>query len=71
MRLLFTILFIGGLFIGRAPVCAQTKDKKAEQLLNDLRKYFNEPEEDSFYVAAANFRQYYLERGDLRYYYKQ
>lgn len=70
MRLLFTILFIGGLFIGRAPVCAQTKDKKAEQLLNDLRKYFNEPEEDSFYVAAANFRQYYLERGDLRYYYK-
>ena len=71
MRLLFIITLVSGLLIGRATAYAQNNDKKVEQrLLDDIRKYFTEPEEDSFYVAAANFRQYYLERGDLRYYYK-
>lgn len=70
MRLLFITFLLGGLFFCHASASAEAKDDKAEQLLNDLRKYFNDSQEDSFYIAAANFRQYYLERGELRHYYK-
>lgn len=70
MRLLFIIFLVGVLFIGRTPVCAQANDKKAEQLLNDLRKYFNDANEDSFYLVINDYRQYYLEKGDLHLYYK-
>lgn len=70
MRLLFITLLFGGLLFGYSPSYANTKDEKAEQLLNDIRKYFNAPQEDSFYLAAKNFQQYYLKQGDLRLYYK-
>lgn len=70
MRLLFITLLLGGIFLGHAPAEAKAKDEKGEQLLNDIRKYFNAPQEDSFYVAAKNFQQYYLDRGELRIYYK-
>lgn len=70
MRLLFITFLIGGLLFCHASGSAAAKNDKAEQLLNDLRKYFNVAEEDSFYMAAENFRQYYLEQGDLHQYYK-
>lgn len=70
MRLLFITLLFTGLLIGHPSAYAKAKDEKAEQLLNDLRKYFNDANEDSFYLVINDYRQYYLEKGDLHLYYK-
>lgn len=70
MRPLFITLLLCGLFLGHVAAEAKAKDEKAEQLLNDLRKYFNDPREDSFYVAAEKYRQYYLQQQNERMYYK-
>lgn len=70
MRPLFITLLLCGLFLGHVAAEAKARDEKAEQLLNDLRKYFNDPREDSFYVAAENYRQYYLQQKNERLYYK-
>jgi signal transduction histidine kinase len=70
MRLLFITFLFTGLLIGHPSAYAKAKDEKAEQLLNDLRKYFNDTHEDSFYLVANDYRQYNLEKGDLRQYYK-
>lgn len=70
MRLLFITFLFGGLFFCHASGFAEAQNDKAEKLLSDLRKYFNDAEEDSFYIAAEKYRHYYLERGELRQYYK-
>ena len=70
MRLLFVTLLLSGLFFCHTSAYANADYAKEGELLNNLRKYFNVQQEDSFYMAAANFRQYYLERNDLRQYYK-
>ncbi len=72
MRLIFITFLLGGLFFCHSLACAEAKEAKndkEEQLLNDVRKYFNVEPEDSFYQAANNFRQYYLEQGELHNYY--
>jgi len=51
---------------------AQTSgnDTTSIHVLNEVRKYFNSDNEGAFYIAAERYREYYLSKGDLPYYYK-
>jgi len=72
MRLLILSLFLLG--VSACHVNASTKptseDSTAEKLLGDMRKYFNDSNEDSFYHAVNNYKAFYLRRNDMRQYFK-
>lgn len=48
----------------------QDKDSKGTQLLNEVKLYFNSNDEQAFYQAAADYREFYLNEGDLITYYQ-
>ena len=48
----------------------QSKDTASIHVLNEVRKYFNSDNEGAFYIAAERYREHYLSKGDLPFYYK-
>ncbi|MDO4310065.1 MAG: ATP-binding protein [Prevotella sp.] len=49
---------------------AETNDAKADSIMNELRRYFNSDKKDSLYRAAAKYRAYQLNQGDIYKYYQ-
>ncbi len=67
----FTVAFLLALVCVPQSLCAQTieQDTLGTQLLNEVRKCFNDNDEGAFYIAAEKYRDYHLKENKLPEYY--
>ena len=64
LRNIITILFITSFCLATVPSLAQTRDDTVSRLLQKVRITFNQNNEQEFYDAVGNYRNYLLKQGD-------
>lgn len=65
LRYIIGILFITFICLSTASALAQAKDDTISRLLQKVRITFNQNNEQEFYDAISNYRNYLLEQGDV------